>query len=83
IAEGRYFTDTENNNSMRVAFVGADIASKLFPQGGAVGGEITIQGIPYRIVGVQTAKGTIFGQPQDNFVQFPIKTYGANFGGLR
>jgi putative ABC transport system permease protein len=83
IAEGRYFTDTENNNSMRVAFVGADIASKLFPQGGAVGGEITIQGIPYRIVGVQTAKGTIFGQPQDSFVQFPIKTYGANFGGLR
>ncbi|MCA1590228.1 MAG: ABC transporter permease [Acidobacteria bacterium] len=83
IAEGRYFTDMENNNSMRVAFVGMDIATKLFPQGGAVGGEITIQGIPYRIVGIQVAKGTIFGQPQDSFVQFPIKTYGANFGGLR
>lgn len=83
IAEGRYFTETENNNSMRVAYVGADIATKLFPQGGAVGGEITIQGIPYRIIGIQTAKGTIFGMPQDSFVQLPIKTYGANFGGLR
>lgn len=83
IAEGRYFTTTENNNAMRVCYVGADIASKLFPQGGALGSEITIQGIPYRIVGIQTAKGTVFGQPQDNFVQFPIKTYGANFGGLR
>jgi putative ABC transport system permease protein len=83
IAEGRYFTEAENNNSMRVAFVGADVASKLFPYGSAVGQEIYIQGIPYRIVGVQVAKGTIFGQPQDNFVQFPIKTYGANFGGLR
>lgn len=83
IAEGRYFTETENSNSMRVCYVGMDVATKLFPQGGAVGGEITIQGIPYRIIGIQTAKGTVFGMPQDNFVQFPIKTYGANFGGLR
>ena len=83
IAEGRYFTETENNNSMRVAYIGRDVADKLFPQGGALGGEITISGIPYKIIGIQTAKGTVFGQPQDNFVQFPIKTYGANFGGLR
>ena len=83
IAEGRYFTDAENNNSARVCFIGADVATKLFPQGGAVGSEIVVQGIPYRVVGVQTAKGTVFGQPQDNFVQFPINTYGTNFGGLR
>jgi putative ABC transport system permease protein len=83
IAEGRYFTNTENNNKMRVCYVGKDIANKLFPQGGALGGEITVSGIPYKIIGIQTAKGTVFGRPQDNFVQFPIKTYGANFGGLR
>jgi len=83
IAEGRYFTETENNNAMRVAFVGSDIAKRLFPGGGALGGEITIQGIPYRIIGIQTEKGTIFGQPQDVFIQLPIKTYGNNFGGLR
>lgn len=82
IAEGRFFTETENNNSTRVAFVGADIAAKLFPQGGAVGGEFTMKGIPYRIIGIQTAKGTVFGQPQDGFVQLPIKTYGLAFGGL-
>lgn len=83
VAQGRYFTDSENDNSMRVCFVGSDVAKKLYPQGDAIGGEIAIQGIPYRIVGIQVEKGTIFGQPQDNFVQFPIKTYGANFGGLR
>ncbi|HVE56460.1 MAG TPA: ABC transporter permease [Pyrinomonadaceae bacterium] len=83
IAQGRYFTNTENNNKMRVCYVGMDIANKFFPQGDALGGEITISGIPYKIVGIQTAKGTVFGRPQDNFVQFPIKTYGANFGGLR
>lgn len=83
IADGRYFTETENNNTMRVAFIGADIAKGLFPQGGAIGGEINISGIPYRVIGIQTAKGTVFGMPQDNFIQLPIKTFGANFGGLR
>lgn len=82
IAEGRFFTDSENNNSMRVAFIGMDVANRLFPLGGAVGGEISIRGIPYRVIGVQTAKGTVFGQPQDAFVTLPLKTYGSNFGGL-
>ncbi len=82
IAEGRFFTNAENDNSMRVAFVGTDIANNLFPQGDALGGEINISGIPYKIIGIQTAKGTVFGQPQDNFIWLPIKTYGSNFGGL-
>ncbi len=83
IAEGRYFSQAENDNSVRVVYVGMDVANKLFPRGGAVGGEISIQGIPYRIIGIQTAKGTVFGQPQDNFVEFPLRTYSDNFGGLR
>ncbi len=82
IAEGRYFTEIENNNAMRVAYIGADVASKLFPFGSAIGEEIAVRGIPYRIIGVQTAKGTVFGIPQDLFVQLPLKTYGANFGGF-
>lgn len=83
IAEGRYFTDAENNNTMRVAFIGKDVADTLFPRGGAVGEELVINGIPYRVLGIQTAKGTVFGRPQDAFVQLPLKTYGANFGGFR
>src|SRR5690349_7772141 len=81
IADGRFFSDSENNNSSRVAYVGMDVANKLFPRGGAIGREIEIEGIPYRIVGIQTAKGTVFGQPQDNFVELPIKTFGSAFGG--
>ena len=82
IAEGRFFSDAENANAQRVAFIGADVATKLFPFGSPIGEEFTMRGIPYRVIGVQTAKGTVFGQPQDVFVQLPIKTYGSNFGGL-
>jgi len=83
IADGRYFTNIENENSMRVAYIGKDIATNLFPQGDALGGEISIRGIPYKVIGIQTAKGTVFGFPQDNFIQVPIQTFAANFGGLR
>ncbi len=80
---GRYFTETENNSSMRVAFIGSGIASRLFSAGDAIGGEISMSGIPYRVIGIAATKGTVFGIPQDNFVQIPIRTFSANFGGLR
>ena len=84
VAYGRYFTDSENDGAMRVAFVGMDVATALFPAGAAtaINEEINVAGLPYRIIGIQTAKGTVFGVPQDNFITLPLKTYGNNFGGF-
>ena len=82
VAEGRFIAEPENENAARVAYVGADIATKLFPAGNAVGSEITVRGLPYRIIGVEAAKGTVFGIPQDTFIILPLKTYSVNYGGL-
>ena len=82
IAEGRFFTDTENDSAAHVAYVGADVANKLFPAGNPIGGEIYIQGLPYRVIGIEAVKGTVFGIPQDTFVVIPLKTYAINFGAL-
>ena len=82
IVDGRFFTDPENDGAARVAYVGADIATKLFPAGNPIGGEITISGLPYRVIGVEVVKGTVFGIPQDNFIVVPLKTYAINFGSL-
>jgi putative ABC transport system permease protein len=82
VAEGRFFSQTENDSAARVAYVGADVATKLFPAGNAVGSEIAIRGLPYRVVGIENARGTVFGIPQDNFIIVPLKTYSINFGGL-
>jgi putative ABC transport system permease protein len=38
--------------------------------------------LPYRVIGVEEAKGTVFGIPQDNFIIIPLKTYSINYGGL-
>jgi putative ABC transport system permease protein len=35
------------------------------------------------VIGVRVAKGTVFGMPQDAFVQLPLKTFGSDFGGFR
>ncbi|HWS55984.1 MAG TPA: ABC transporter permease [Pyrinomonadaceae bacterium] len=82
VADGRYFTDSEDETAARVAFIGADVAQKLFPASSPVGGEIVVNGLPYRVVGVAVAKGTVFGMPQDNFVTVPLNTYRRNFGAL-
>ncbi|HEX8180282.1 MAG TPA: ABC transporter permease [Pyrinomonadaceae bacterium] len=83
IADGRFFTEVENNTAARVAFLGADVASKLFPTTSPIGEDISISGLPYRVVGVAVAKGTVLGIPQDNYVTLPLKTYASNFGGLK
>ena len=82
IANGRFFTDTEADGGARVAYIGADIATKLFPGGNPIGGEIDIRGLPYRVLGVEEVKGTVFGIPQDSFIVIPLKTYSLDFGPL-
>jgi len=82
IDNGRFFSDTEADGAARVAYVGADIATKLFPAGNAIGGEIEIRGLPYRVIGVEAVKGTVFGIPQDTFIVVPLKTYELDFGPL-
>jgi putative ABC transport system permease protein len=80
IAEGRYFSATEDSSAANVAFIGADVASKLFPNSSPLDREIAIRGLPYRVVGVAVAKGTVFGMPQDIWITVPLKTYIKNFG---
>lgn len=82
IEEGRYFTESENTTAARVAYIGAAVAEKLFSPMAALGNEITISGIPFRVIGIAVAKGDVFGMPQDSFVTIPLKTYARNFGPL-
>jgi putative ABC transport system permease protein len=82
VADGRFIAAPENDNGARVAYIGADIASKLFGSMRPIGHEISIRGLPYRVIGVEVAKGTVFGMPQDNFIVIPLKTYSINYGGL-
>jgi len=52
VAEGRYYTDEENNRRSDVAVIGRDVANTLFPFSNALGQDILISGRNYRVIGV-------------------------------
>ncbi|MBL8188330.1 MAG: ABC transporter permease, partial [Acidobacteria bacterium] len=80
IGEGRYFTQTEDTATQNVILLGFDVAAKLFPNSSAVGQEVSVRGLPFRVIGVAAAKGTVFGMPQDVFATVPLRTYIKTFG---
>src|SRR2546428_4360798 len=71
VENGRFFSEAEADGAARGAYIGADIATQLFPAGNPIGGEIDIRGLPYRVGGVAAGTGTAFGSPQDNLVGIP------------
>src|ERR1051326_8308207 len=73
--DGHFVSETENFRKMNVAFIGHDLKDKFFPGASAVGQSISLDGLPFEVVGVAKAKGSVFGQSQDNFVMIPIETY--------
>jgi putative ABC transport system permease protein len=80
IANGRYFTDVENRHRSAVAVIGADVKNNLFGDSDPIGREIKVEGLPFTVIGVAEAKGSVFGQSQDGFVDIPINTYFQIYG---
>ncbi len=74
VGRGRYITETEYRTRAQVAFIGTDVAERLFPYTDAVGKIIDINGGAFEVVGVAEKIGTTFGQSQDNFAYIPLTT---------
>lgn len=80
VAQGRYISGDEEYRSAYACFIGQDVADKLFPREDPIGKEIKIDGRPFRIVGLAQQIGSVFGNPQDNFVIIPISTFQKIYG---
>ena len=79
-ARGRYISDADTDHRTSVAFIGVEVANKLFSSVDPIGHEIRVDGQPYQIVGVAKPLGTTLGQPQDNFVYIPVTTWLKTYG---
>jgi len=76
MADGSFFTADDVTRVTKVAVLGSTTAANLFPSGGAVGSMIVVKSVPFRVVGVLTAKGQSgFGRDQDDVVVVPITTH--------
>ena len=71
IEEGRAFSPHEVSAGRPVAVIGHELATQLFEGQEALGREVNIRGIPYRVIGVVEEQGNIFGISLDKFVVTP------------
>lgn len=79
MAEGRYFTDIENEHRANVIVIGSDVANTLFPDLVAVDREVQINGRGYKVIGVLTERDTFIVGTEDpnnenKAVYLPYKT---------
>jgi putative ABC transport system permease protein len=77
---GRYISDGDDSRRAMVAFIGAEVASKLFPRTDALGRVIWVDGRPFQVIGVARPLGTVLGQSQDGFVYMPVQTFRKIYG---
>ncbi|MGI9103515.1 MAG: ABC transporter permease [Terriglobales bacterium] len=74
VERGRFFSESEYEHRMNVAFIGADLADRFFPSVDPMGKTINVGGSVFQVVGVAEKNGSAFGQSQDNFVYIPLTT---------
>ena len=74
LAHGSYLSRSDVDTGRRVAVLGAAVASTLFGERDAVGSQITIAGVRFRVVGVFAPLGQSLGVDRDQEVHIPITT---------
>lgn len=74
LTTGRFISDTDNTNRLKVAVIGQDIAVELFNSLDVVGQKMSIDGIPYEIIGVLESQGDDEDGSGDELVMIPFIT---------
>lgn len=76
VANGRFFTELEEDHRLPVAILGYNAAEALFSKDDPIGKQILVMGHPFTILGVteESKLGAMTGE-EDNFVMIPYGTY--------
>lgn len=81
VVDGRFFTPAEERTRQAVVVIGDEVRTTLFPPDSSpVGKTVKIQGIDFRVVGVQEKLGSAFGRSQDNSAYIPITVFARLWG---
>jgi len=84
VGSGRAISEEEVRRHAPVAFIGPDVSARFFSGMDPIGKTIQVDRVPYEVIGVAKAKGSVFGESQDKFVMVPVYSYFKTYGnGLR
>jgi putative ABC transport system permease protein len=70
--QGTFLTDVSVADKLRVVVLGATVADNLKLGADAVGTDVTINGLPFRVIGILQPKGGTGAQDPDDQVMIPI-----------
>jgi len=76
VVSGRFYNQADVENNRRVAVIGADVASVLFPKEDPLGKEVRLSNRPFTVIGVLSRRGTLLGMVNlDNVVYMPLDPF--------
>jgi len=76
MAQGRFYTETEDLHREDIAVIGADVVKALFPDEDPIGKQILVGGTTLTVIGTyEKKKNTAIGSGQDNSITVPYRTY--------
>src|SRR5271166_1937590 len=73
-AQGRFITPADEDHRSEVAFIGADLAQKFFPNVDPVGKTVRANTHTYEVIGVGERIGSALGRSKDNYMLLPLST---------
>src|SRR6185369_16993117 len=83
VESGRALQDWDEEHSQFAAFIGWEVAEKMFAGVDPLGKRLQLGDHSYTVVGVAEKKGTVLGFSRDNFAKVPISTFQKIYGARR
>lgn len=80
VGDGRFFAWPESDRRRQVAVLGHPVKEHLFAGGDPIGKDVLIGGRRFRVVGVMSPMGEMFGQTMDDYVMIPFRTLNKLYG---
>jgi putative ABC transport system permease protein len=81
VAQGRVFNDAESHAGQAVCLLGDTVRRELMGRQDPIGQNIRIGKVSFQVIGVLEAKGSGFGNNQDDFILIPIGTFHRRIAG--
>jgi putative ABC transport system permease protein len=83
LARGDYLRESDVDTRRRVAVLGSELATTLFPGVDPLGRTVSIDGVRFRVIGVFESVGSSLGGGRDNEVHIPVTAAQRLFGDTR
>ncbi|MDB9421073.1 ABC transporter permease [Microcystis aeruginosa CS-563/04] len=81
LEKGRLINNIDLVRNKRVTVIGTEVAAQLFPTQNPLGQQLRIKNLSFEVIGILEAKGSFFGNNQDEMLIIPLSTMNSQLVG--